>query len=105
MTSEGWSDLSGLISGVALLITAVRNDGLYVFVDKLRTAVETTRKQAAEAAQSADTSKPKPPPDKLAEPITKALEAELTKWSWIDRWSLRVGAFFLLLSYGIKVFG
>lgn len=105
MASEGWSDLSGLISGVALLITAVRNDGLYVFVDKLRTAVETTRKQAAEAAQSAEPSKPEPPPDKLAEPITKALEAELTKWSWIDRWSLRVGAFFLLLSYGIKVFG
>lgn len=105
MTSEGWSDLSGLISGVALLITAVRNDGLYVFVDKLRTAVETTRKQVAEAAQSEETSKPKPSTDKLAEPITKALEAELTKWSWIDRWSLRVGAFFLLLSYGIKVFG
>ncbi len=91
MTAEHLSDLFGLLSGAALIVTAVRNDGLYVFVDRLRKAVD-------------DAKAAKRPADALGDPITKALQDELTKWSWIDRWSLRAGAVFLFLSYGVKVF-
>ena len=43
-------------------------------------------------------------PDKLAGPIVEALQSELTKWTWVDRWALRVGAFLLCVSYGLKLF-
>lgn len=91
MTAENLSDVFGFLSGIALLVTAVRNDGLYVFVDRLRTAVDNAQATPNQL-------------DKMAGPVTKALQDELSKWSWIDRWSLRAGAFLLLLSYGIKVF-
>ena len=79
MNLENWSDVSGLASGLALVVTAWRNDGLYGFVDKLRKSVE-------EAKQTAPTQ------DAMAGTIVTSLESELAKWSWIDRWSLRAGA-------------
>ncbi|MGE0350107.1 hypothetical protein [Hydrogenophaga sp.] len=91
MSANELSDLLGLLSGIALLVTAVRNDGLYAFVDKLRKAVNTAKETQRQT-------------DALTGPITQALDAELTRWSWIDRWSLRAGAALLLLSYGVKVF-
>lgn len=105
MSLEAWSDALGLLSGVALLVTAWRNDGLYGFVDRLRAAV-------AEAGKGQQAGTPEPlsatrsvaaEPDKMASSVISALEAELTTWSWVDRWSLRMGAFLLLLSYGLKV--
>ena len=33
MNLENWSDLCGLASGLALVVTAWRNDGLYGFVE------------------------------------------------------------------------
>ena len=90
MNLENWSDLCGLASGLALVVTAWRNDGLYGFIDNLRKSVE-------KAKQSAPTQ------DAMASTIVTALESELTKWSWIDRWSLRAGAGLLVLSYGLKV--
>ncbi len=38
----------------------------------------------------------------MAGTIVTALEGELTKWSWVDRWSLRAGAGLLVLSYALK---
>lgn len=90
MNLENWSDLSGFLSGVALAVTAWRNDGLYGFVDNLRKSVETAKRSA-------------PSQDAMAGTIVTALEGELTKWSWVDRWSLRVGAGMLVLSYTLKI--
>lgn len=90
LTLEHVSDAFGFFSGVALLVTAWRNDGLYGFVDRLRKAVENAKKLAAT-------------PDKMAGPIVAALDADTTKWSWVDRWSLRVGAGLLLVSYALKL--
>lgn len=89
MDAEGWSDLCGLLSGLALVVTAWRNDGLYGFVDRLRAAVD-----AAKARASAD---------EMAPTVVAALEGELGRWSWIDRWSLRAGAALLVLSFALKL--
>lgn len=91
---EFWSDLSGLAGSIALLVTAWRNDGLYGFVDRLRKSVDHAKKQADRPAQ-----------DKLAIPIIESLDAELRKWSWLDRWSLRVGAGLLIFSFVLKLAG
>lgn len=95
MTLENWSDLSGLLGSLALVVTAWRNDGLYGFIEKLRAAVSNATKPAASSPASVS--------DPLAGPVVQALESELTRWSRIDRWSLRVGAFLLLLSYGLRL--
>ena len=83
VTLENWSDLTGLLGSLALVVTAWRNDGLYGFIDKLRAAVN----KAAASAKAASVE----PAEPLADPVVKSLESDLTKWSWIDRWSLRVG--------------
>ena len=90
MNLENWSDLSGLVSGFAFIVTAWRNDGLYGFVDKLRKSVEEARKRA-------------PAQDAMAGTVVTALEGELATWSWLDRWSLRAGAGLLVLSYVLKL--
>ena len=90
MNLENWSDVSGLASGLALVVTAWRNDGLYGFVDQLRKSVE-------EAKQTA------PKQDAMAGTIVTSIESELAKWSWIDRWSLRAGAGLLVFSYVLKM--
>ncbi|HZV92081.1 MAG TPA: hypothetical protein VFF72_02625 [Caldimonas sp.] len=95
MTLENWSDLSGLLGSLALVVTAWRNDGLYGFIDKLRAAV----KKAGDDAKAASREATEP----LADPVLKSLESELTKWSWVDRWSLRAGAFLLVLSYFLRL--
>ncbi len=95
VTLENWSDLSGLLGSLALVVTAWRNDGLYGFIDKLRAAV----KKAGEDAKAA----PREATEPLADPVLKSLESELTKWSWVDRWSLRAGAFLLVLSYFLRL--
>ena len=90
MSAEDWSDLLGFGSGIALVYTAWRNDGLFAFVDSLRGAL---------AKAKAD----KLPEDKKATSVVAALEGELAKWSGKDRWFLRGGVVLLLLSYGFKV--
>jgi hypothetical protein len=90
MNLENWSDISGLASGLALVVTAWRNDGLYGFVDNLRKSVEKAKQTA-------------PTQDAMAGTIVTSLENELGKWSWIDRWSLRAGAGLLVLSYVLKM--
>jgi hypothetical protein len=89
MTASEWSDLSGFASGVCLVYTAWRNDGLLSFVDSVRT----------------DLNKPEnkdKPTDKKAEMVIASLEKEATTWSGRDRWALRVGVAMLLASYAIK---
>lgn len=39
----------------------------------------------------------------MAPTIVKGLEEELTKWTWIDRWSLRAGAGLLVAAYLLKL--
>ena len=90
MNLENGSDLSGFLGSIALVITAWRNDGLYGFVDKLRKSVVTARQNASKE-------------DAMAGIVVTALEDDLDKWSWVDRWSLRVGAGLLVLSYGLKM--
>lgn len=91
MSLETWSDVCGLVSGILLVVTAWRNDGLYGFVDNLRKAVAEAKAKAR-------------PDDPLAPDVIAALEGELTKWSWIDRWSLRGGAVFLIVAFLLKLF-
>ena len=104
MTLENWSDLSGLLGSLALVVTAWRNDGLYGFIDKLRKAVNDAKTQApavvAPPPVAADTATG---PDPLAGPVLRALESELTKWSGVDRWSLRVGGGLLVVSYLLRL--
>jgi hypothetical protein len=90
VTLEHASDALGLLSGIALLVTAWRNDGLFGFNERLRQAVEQSKKLSAT-------------PDKMAGAIVAALDADATTWSWVDRWSLRSGAGLLLLSYALKL--
>lgn len=91
MSLENWSDLCGLLSGIALIVTAWRNDGLYGFVDNLRKAVNDAKAKAL-------------PEDPMAPEVLAALQGELAKWSWMDRWSLRAGAVFLIASFALKLF-
>ena len=104
MTLENWSDLSGLLGSLALVLTAWRNDGLYGFIDKLRKAVNDAKTRAPAVVA--------PPPgapvvatgaDPLAGPVLLALESELIKWSRVDRWSLRAGALLLVVSYLLRL--
>jgi hypothetical protein len=88
-TLENWSDLTGLMGSLALVVTAFRNDGLNGFVDRLRKTVENAKRAAKE--------------DAMAPTIVKGLEEELTKWTWIDRWSLRAGAGLLVAAYLLKL--
>ncbi len=90
MTAETFSDLLGFLSGIALLVTAWRNDGLWGFVSRLRQSVE----QAKQSAKA---------PDKKAADVVASLETELTNWSTVDRWAMRVGAGLLVLSFAFKV--
>jgi hypothetical protein len=87
---EHLSDLLGFASGIALVVTAWRNDGLNGFIDRFRQSVDETKRAGVT-------------PDKKAERVIQGLEQELTKWTWIDRWSLRAGAGLLVLSYALKV--
>lgn len=86
---EFWSDLCGLFSGFALLVTAWRNDGLYGFIDRLKVAVKN--------ASTAGTA------DAKAAAVVSGLEGELSKWTWIDRWALRAGALFLIAAFVLKM--
>ena len=95
MSVAFWSDLCGLASGIALLVTAWRNDGLYGYVEKLRNAVDAARKTPLASSPRE--------PDKLAGAVIEALHGELSRWSWVDRWSLRAGAGLLILSYLLKL--
>lgn len=88
-TLENWSDLTGLTGSLALVVTAFRNDGLNGFVDRLKKTVERAKRAAKE--------------DAMAATIVRGLEEELTKWTWIDRWSLRVGAGLLVAAYLLKL--
>ena len=88
-TLENWSDFAGFLSGVALVVTAFRNDGLNGFVDRLKSTVETARKNAKE--------------DEMGPAVVSGLEEELTKWTWVDRWSLRAGASLLVAAYVLKI--
>ena len=89
MSLAEFSDLLGFASGVCLVYTAWRNDGLLSFVDSVRTDLN--------KADNKDK-----PADKKAEMVIKALEKEATTWTWRDRWALRVGVALLLVSYAIK---
>ncbi|MEO8541987.1 MAG: hypothetical protein ABJA49_08340 [Betaproteobacteria bacterium] len=88
-TLESWSDLLGLLSGIALVITAFRNDGLNGFVDRLKSTVQTAKKNANV--------------DEMGQAVVSGLEEELTNWTWVDRWSLRVGAILLVMAYFLKI--
>jgi hypothetical protein len=104
VTLENWSDLSGLLGSLALVVTAWRNDGLYGFIDKLRKAVNEAKTRApAVAMPPTESPAPATNPDPLAGPVLTALECELTKWSGVDRWSLRVGAALLVVSYLLRL--
>jgi len=89
MSLETWSDLAGLLSGFALLVTAWRNDGLSGFIDRLRSVVS-----EAKAIDQVDAK---------ADKVLSGLESELGRWTWVDRWSLRVGALALLLAFVLKM--
>lgn len=116
MTLENWSDLAGLIGSLALVVTAWRNDGLYGFIERLRKAVtESTSTTAPKPSATTPTAPPAAPlaapapvaatpsVDPLALPVLAALQSELTTWSSIDRWSLRIGAALLMVSYLLRL--
>ncbi|PNG50504.1 hypothetical protein WDL1P1_00562 (plasmid) [Variovorax sp. WDL1] len=90
MSLETWSDVCGLVSGILLVVTAWRNDGLYGFVDNLRKVVSDAKAKSR-------------PEDPMAPVVIAALEAELSRWSWVDRWSLRGGAVFLVAAFLLKL--
>lgn len=89
MSLETWSDGLGFVSGVVLMVTAFRNDGLHAFIVRLRQRI-------------ADAKRDHPMPDKWAGPVVEGLEKDLASWSPVDRWLLRAGAALLCLSYGVK---
>ena len=89
MTLETLSDLAGLLSGVCLLVTAWRNDGLFGFIDRMRKIVDEAKAQGL-----ADTKTDK---------VLDGLQAELSRWTWLDRWSLRVGAAMLFTAFVLKM--
>jgi hypothetical protein len=89
VTLETLSDLAGLLSGVSLLITAWRNDGLFGFIDRMRKVVDEAKAQGL-----ADTK---------TDRVLDGLQAELGRWTWLDRWSLRVGAAMLFIAFVLKM--
>lgn len=86
---EGLSDVAGLLSGICLLVTAWRNDGLLGFIERMRAVVDEARRLGVADAKT----------DKVLD----GLQAELNRWTWVDRWSLRAGAALLLLSFALKM--
>lgn len=90
MTAETFSDVLGLMSGIALMLTAWRNDSLSAFLAGLRISIEEAKKTPGGA-------------DKKADAVATALEKDLSRWSIIDRWALRVGALLLGASFLVKV--
>lgn len=90
VTLETLSDISGLLSGICLLITAWRNDGLFGFIDRMRQVVDEARKQGVADAKT----------DKV---LDDGLQAELSRWTWLDRWSLRLGATMLVFAFVLKM--
>jgi hypothetical protein len=90
MTAETFSDVLGLLSGIALFLTAWRNDGLSAFVTGLRRSIGEAKKTPGGA-------------DKKADAVVTALEKDLTTWSTFDRWALRAGALLLGASFLVKV--
>lgn len=88
MTLETLSDIAGLLSGVLLLVTALRNDGLSGFIDRMRAVVDEARTQGVADAK--------------ADKVLEGLQSELGRWGWIDRWSLRAGAALLLIAFALK---
>jgi hypothetical protein len=89
VTLETLSDLAGLLSGGCLLITAWRNDGLFGFIDRMRTIVDEAKAQGFADAR--------------ADKVLDGLQAELGRWTWLDRWSLRLGAAMLLGAFVLKM--
>lgn len=90
MTAETFSDVLGLASGIVLLLTAFRNDGLGAFVVRLRESIDQARQTPGGA-------------DKKAEAVEQALKQELTTWQRFDRYALHWGAGLLMLSFLFKV--
>lgn len=72
MTLETLSDVAGFLSGVLLLVTALRNDSLSGFIDRMRAVVDEAGKKNALA-------------DVKADRVLEALQSELSRWNWIDR--------------------
>jgi len=89
MNLEVASATLGLLSGLVLSITAWRNDRLLLKVSSLKKKVE------AAAAQNAQ--------DEMAAPTVASLEADVNKWTWLDRWSLRIGVMLLFASFGCSL--
>lgn len=90
MSAETLSDIFGLASGIVLLLTAFRNDGLGAFIVELRKSIEGAKKSKEGA-------------DQLAEFVASSLDKDLTTWSTFDRYALHIGAALLALSFGFKV--
>jgi hypothetical protein len=89
VTLETLSDIAGLLSGVCLLVTAWRNDGLFGFIDRMRKIVDEAKAQGLADAK--------------ADKVLDGLQAELSRWTWLDRWSLRAGAALLLTAFMLKM--
>lgn len=83
------SDVAGLLSGICLLVTAWRNDGLLGFIERMRAVVGEARTLGVADAKT----------DKVLD----GLHAELNRWTWLDRWSLRLGAALLVAAFGLKM--
>lgn len=83
------SDVAGLLSGICLLVTAWRNDGLLGFIERMRAVVGEARTLGVADAKT----------DKVLD----GLQAELNRWTWLDRWSLRLGAALLVAAFGLKM--
>ena len=89
MTLETLSDVAGLLSGVALLFTAWRNDGLFGFIDRMRAVVDEAKAQGLA--------------DSKTDKVLEGLRAELDRWTWLDRFSLRFGAGMLFAAFLLKM--
>lgn len=41
--------------------------------------------------------------DAKTDKVLDGLQAELNRWTWLDRWSLRLGAALLVAAFGLKM--
>ena len=89
MTLETLSDVAGLLSGLCLLFTAWRNDGLFGFIDRMSKVIDEARAQGIVDAKAAK--------------VLDGLQSELGRWTWADRWSLRLGAALLVATFLLKM--
>ena len=89
MNFEVASDIVGLLSGVLLVITAVRADHVQSALQPLLRAIS-RGKNTAQVEQN-------------AESVAGAIERDLQGWTWLDRWSLRGGMGLLLVSFFLKM--